>query len=297
MRRPGRIKAAQYPITRAASFAGWQAGLADWVAEGAKGGADLLLFPEYGAMELTALLGPDDQGDLGREIAGMQALLPGFLETHADLARRHRLHIVASSFPVRQPDGRYRNRVHVFGPDGAMAAQDKIVMTRFEREEWDITGGTDGLAVIDTGFARLGIAICYDVEFPLIARALVEAGAEVILAPSCTDTLAGYHRVWVGARSRALENQCIVAVSPTVGSAPWSLALDENRGRAGIFSAPDRGLPEDGILAAGDLDQPGWVAATVDLDTIACVRREGQVLNHRDWPEQKGLGEVRILKV
>ncbi len=297
MRRPGRIKAAQYPITRAASFAGWQAGLADWVAEGAKGGADLLLFPEYGAMELTALLGPDDQGDLGREIAGMQALLPGFLETHADLARRHRLHIAASSFPVRQPDGRYRNRVHVFGPDGTMAAQDKIVMTRFEREEWDITGGTDGLAVIDTGFARLGIAICYDVEFPLIARALVEAGAEIILAPSCTDTLAGYHRVWVGARSRALENQCIVAVSPTVGSAPWSLAVDENRGRAGIFSAPDRGLPDDGILAAGELDRPGWIAATVDLDAVARVRREGQVLNHRDWPEQKVVGEVKTVRI
>jgi predicted amidohydrolase len=197
---------------------------------------------------------------------------------------------------VREADGRYRNRVHVFGPDGAMAAQDKIVMTRFEREAWDIAGG-DGLAVIETGFAKLGIAICYDVEFPLIARALVEAGAEVILAPSCTDTLAGYHRVWVGARSRALENQCVAVVSPTVGSAPWSLAVDENRGRAGFFSAPDRGLPDDGILAAGELDQPGWVSATIDLDAIARVRREGQVLNHRDWPEQMVLGPPRSCRI
>lgn len=296
MSRPARLKAAQYPITREAGFGDWRAKLGAWVAEGARNGADLLLFPEYGAMELGALIAPDMQGDLHREIEGMQVLLPAFIETHAELARRHRLHIAASSFPVREADGRYRNRVHVFGPDGTMAAQDKIVMTRFEREEWDIAGG-GCLAVIETGFARLGLAICYDVEFPLIARALVEAGAEVILAPSCTDTLAGYHRVWVGARSRALENQCIVAVSPTVGSAPWSLAVDENRGRAGIFSAPDRGLPDDGILAAGELDAPGWVAATVDLDAVARVRREGQVLNHRDWPEQAGLGEVGIAKV
>ncbi len=296
MTRPARLKAAQYPITREASFADWQAKLAAWVAEGARDGADLLLFPEYGSMELAALIAPGLQGDLQREIEGMQALLPGFIETHADLARRHRLHIAAASFPVREADGRYRNRVHVFGPDGTMAAQDKIVMTRFEREEWDIAGGA-GLAVIETGFARLGIAICYDVEFPLIARALVEAGAEVILAPSCTDTLAGCHRVWVGARARALENQCVVAVSPTVGSAPWSLAVDENRGRAGFFSAPDRGLPDDGILAAGELDAAGWVSAIVDLDAIARVRREGQVLNHRDWPEQTVVGPPRRCRI
>lgn len=296
MSRSARLKAAQYPITRSASLADWQARLGDWVAEGARDGADLLLFPEYGAMELAALLEIGLQGDLHREIEGMQALLPAFIETHAGLARRHRLHIAASSFPVREADGRYRNRVHVFGPDGTMAAQDKIVMTRFEREEWDIAGGS-GLTVIEAGFARLGIAICYDVEFPLIARRLVEAGAEVILAPSCTDTLAGYHRVWVGARSRALENQCIVAVAPTVGLAPWSLAVDENRGRAGIFSAPDRGLPDDGILAAGELDAAGWVAATVDLDAIDRVRREGQVLNHRDWPEQMGLGAVTVQRI
>lgn len=296
MSRPARLKAAQYPITRSASFADWQVKLGEWIAEGARDGADLLLFPEYGAMELTALLDAGLQGDLHREIAGMQALLPGFLETHAGLARRHRLHIAASSFPVREADGRYRNRVHVFGPDGTMAAQDKIVMTRFEREEWDIAGGA-GLTVIETGFARLGLAICYDIEFPLIGRALVEAGAEVILAPSCTDTLAGCHRVWVGARARALENQCIVAVAPTVGLAPWSLALDENRGRAGIFSAPDRFLPDDGILARGDLDQPGWVSATVDLDTIARVRREGQVLNHRDWPAQMVVGAIQACRI
>jgi predicted amidohydrolase len=296
MSRPARLKAAQYQITCETSLDDWRQKLASWVAEGARDGADLLLFPEYGAMELTALIPAGMQGDLQRGIEGMQTLLPAFIEAHADLARRHRLHIAASSFPVREADGRYRNRVHVFGPDGTMASQDKIVMTRFEREEWDITGGA-GLGVIETSFARLGLAICYDVEFPLIARALVEAGAEVILAPSCTDTLAGYHRVWVGARSRALENQCIVAVSPTVGSAPWSLAVDENRGRAGIFSAPDRGLPDDGILAAGELDAAGWVSATVDLDALDRVRRGGQVLNHRDWPEQRVAGAVSLLKL
>ncbi|MGQ3071471.1 MAG: carbon-nitrogen hydrolase family protein [Ferrovibrionaceae bacterium] len=296
MSRPARLKAAQYPITRERDFAGWKSKLDAWVAEGVRDGADLLLFPEYGAMELAALITPAMQGDLHREIAGMQALLPGFIETHAGLARRHRVHIAAASFPVRDPDGRYRNRVHVFGPDGTMAVQDKIVMTRFEREDWDIAGGSR-LQVIETGFARIGLAICYDVEFPLIARALVEAGAEIILAPSCTDTLAGSNRVWVGARSRALENQCVVAVSPTVGAAPWSLAVDVNRGRAGVFSAPDRGLPDDGILAAGPVDQPGWVSATVDLDAVDRVRREGQVLNHRDWPEQVVAGEVALVRV
>ena len=69
-----------------------------------------------------------------------------------------------------------------------------------------------------------GIAICYDIEFPLIAHAMARAGAELILAPSCTDTIAGANRVHVGARARALENQVYVAVAPTVGQAPWSPA-------------------------------------------------------------------------
>jgi predicted amidohydrolase len=131
----------------------------------------------------------------------------------------------------------------------------------------------------------LGIAICYDSEFPLLVRRQVEAGASVMLVPSCTDTLAGYHRVQLSCRARALENQCFVLQAVTVGSSPWSISLDENTGAAGIFGPIDRGFPSDGVLAVGELDQPGWVFADLDLACLAEVRRAGQVKNHADWSQ------------
>ena len=125
---------------------------------------------------------------------------------------------------------------------------------------------------LDIGSARIGIAICYDVEFPLIARALVEAGAEVILAPSCTDTVHGYWRVRVGAQARALENQCVVVQAPLVGAVDWSPAVDMNRGAAGVFGPPDLGFPEDGVIAQGEMDKPCFVTrGSISTRSPACA--------------------------
>ena len=186
-------------------------------------------------------------------------------------------------------DGRYRNRAWLFGPEGCLGHQDKLMMTRFEREEWNIVGGREGLRVFDTALGRLGILICYDSEFPLLARHLAEAGVELILVPSCTDTVAGFHRVRVGAQARALENQLAGLQAPTVGLAPWSPALDENVGRAGLYVTPDRGMPADGVIAQSDALCPEfsqWLHAKVDLDEVRRVRTHGQVFIRRDWPEQ-----------
>jgi len=168
-------------------------------------------------------------------------------------------------------------------PEGRVAFQDKRAMTRFETERWGISQGADP-NVFDTPWGRIGISICYDIEFPKHARVQVMAGAWLILTPSCTDSLAGFNRVHFSARARALENQCYVAITPTVGEAPWSAALDENRGRAGVFGPMDRGFPADGIMAEGEMDAPGWVFCTLDPSLIETVRRDGVVLNHRDWP-------------
>ena len=111
-------------------------------------------------------------------------------------------------------------------------------MTRFEREQWLISGSRS-LNVFDIPGARVGILICYDSEFPLLARQLTEAGASILLVPSCTDTDAGYHRVRLSCRARALEQQCFVLQAHTAGSAPWSPALDINTGEPAAFSRPD----------------------------------------------------------
>jgi predicted amidohydrolase len=279
-----RIAAAQYPIEFLGEWARFETKLVDLIGGAAQAGAQLLVFPEYGSMELASLFPAQVYGDLSLQLDRMQELLPRYLDLHRELTTHHGVYLLASSFPVRL-DGEYHNRAYIFGPNGGVAFQEKLVMTRFENERWLIKPG-QGLRVFDTAFGRIGVNVCYDCEFPLIARRQAEAGADLILVPSCTDTLAGYHRVRVGCQARALENQCYVVQAPTVGEAPWSEAVDVNVGAAGAFAPPDRGLPDDGVVARGELNRPGWVFADLDLEALRRVRSEGQVLNARDWPRQ-----------
>jgi predicted amidohydrolase len=282
-----KIALAQYPIGKFSSVAEWQANAERWVAEAAGAGATLLVFPEYGGMELTSLLPEKLQQDLYGQIAALDQFQGTFIETYSALVRKYGVFLLAPSLPCKF-DGAFYNYAHFFGATGShigMEYQVKRQMTRFEKEQWGITGG-GALKVIDIGICKIGIAICYDIEFPLIAHAMARAGADLILAPSCTDTMAGSNRVHVGARARALENQVYVAVAPTVGLAPWSPAVDVNRGRAAAYATPDRGFPDDGILARGELDQPGWVYADLDFDRLRAARQNAQVFTRVDWDAQ-----------
>lgn len=279
MSRRLRLGAAQWPIERHASFAAWSAKLDGWLASARAGGAQLAILPEYGAMELTSLW--PDELSLEAQLEALQPLLADVREVCQRGARRHGLYLVAPSLPERA-EVRYVNRLRVHSPRGHEVVVEKRHMTRFERESWGIVGGT-AQPVIETELCTFGVAICYDSEFPLQVRQLAAAGAELVLVPSCTDSVAGYHRVRVACQARALENQCVVVQSPTVGAAPWSKTVDENRGAAGCYGPPDRGFPEDGVLALGERDRPQWLFCELDLDAIAAVRADGAVLNHRDW--------------
>ncbi|KIX17350.1 carbon-nitrogen hydrolase family protein [Paracoccus sp. 228] len=277
-----KIAAAAYPIDWFDSFDAYAAKLARWVSDA---DADLLVFPEYGAMELASLSGRAVAGDLEASLHAVAALDPQVRALHADLAARHGCHILGASGPAF--DGaRPVNRAVLYGPDGVIGHQDKQIMTRFEREEWHVTGAP-GLRIFDTTLGRIGILICYDSEFPLLGRVLAQAGAQLLLVPSCTDTVAGFNRVRIGAMARALESQCVVVQAPTVGPCDWMPALDENRGRAAIYGPPDGFWPETGIIAEGEMDAPGWVRATADLSRVDISRRDGAVLPFAHWPEQE----------
>lgn len=281
-----KLAAAAYPLDFLPDWAAYEAKLTDWVARAARDGADLLVFPEYAAMELASLGGRAVAGDLEQALQEVMQHQAASRALHARLAAQHRVHILAGSGPVSNTPARPVNRANLYGPQGLIGYQDKQIMTRFEREEWDISPGA-GLTLFDTALGKIGVIICYDAEFPLLARALVEAGAVILLAPSCTETLAGYSRVKVGAMARALENQCVVVHAPLVGAAPWCPAVDLNCGAAAIYGPPDLGFPETGILASLPLDQPGWAMAEIDIKAIGRVREAGAVLNHAHWPEQR----------
>ncbi len=279
------IAAAQYPIEQLASWQAYEDKIASWVEAAVEGGASLAVFPEYGAMELAAL-DVASMGDLSAGLGSVAGRLSDVDVLHAGLAVRHGIHILAASIPAAIPGG-YVNRARLFAPSGKVGVQDKLVMTRFEREEWYISA-SGPLRLFETSLGKIGINICYDSEFPLLARAQVEAGMELLLVPSCTDTEHGYWRVRLGAQARALEGQCYVVQSPTVGNAQWNPAVDVNRGAAGVFGPPDRGMPANGVLALGEMDAAQWLFAEVDLAKVAELRASGGVLNARHWAEQPG---------
>jgi predicted amidohydrolase len=283
------VACAQYPIASLSTWTEYESKLERWLGEAADYGAKLAVFPEYASMELASL-DPATMGDLSGSLAFVSSLLPKIDQLHALLSARFGLHILAASAPFHS-SGTYVNRARLFAPNGKVGSQDKLIMTRFEREQWGVSAG-QSLRLFETALGPIGVLICYDSEFPLLARALIEAGAQLLLVPSCTDTLHGYWRVRIAAQARALEAQCYTVQSPLVGEAPWSPAVDINRGAAGIFGPPDGDFPDDGIVEPGQLDTAKWVFGEIDLDRVAALQANGTVLNRRHWGEQPGAADL-----
>ncbi|MDD5266197.1 MAG: carbon-nitrogen hydrolase family protein [Methylococcales bacterium] len=280
-----KIAAAQYNISFLESWTAYQQKIESWVAEATNQDAKILLFPEYFSMELASLFGQEVYSSLNKQLAAMQSLHDDFIALFKEMAQKYQCIIQSGTFPVRLEPGIYRNRAYLLMPDGQLDHQDKLMMTRFENEQWLIKGGKE-LKCFETEYGKIGINICYDSEFPLLARKLAESGCVLILVPSCTDTLAGFHRVKIGCQARALENQCYVVQASLVGDAEWSEAVDVNVGAAAVYTPVDKGFPDNGILSVGAMNAVQWVIATISLKEYETVREHGQVFNYRDWPLQ-----------
>ncbi|MFT4196775.1 MAG: carbon-nitrogen hydrolase family protein [Pseudoxanthomonas sp.] len=280
-----KVAVAKYPIGRPADFAAFAQRQARVLQQAADAGARLALLPEYLALELGACFEPRIGADLHASLAAIQAFRQDWLALYARLAAQLRLHIVAGSFLLQVGEGRYRNRCDWFAPAGGHGWQDKLQLTAFEKAAGMIEGG-DALKVFAADGVRAGVAVCYDSEFPLPVRAQAEAGARLLLVPSCTDSDAGATRVRVGCLARALENRMFVAQAVTAGQARWSPALDVNTGEAAVYAPMDRGLPADGLLAQTRGDE-AWALAELDFDALENSRADAQVDNDRDWPGQE----------
>ena len=279
-----KVAVARYAIQAPTDFAAFAARQSQVLGEAAAQGARIAVLPEYLSLELAATFDAATQADLHASLAAIQRYREDWLALYARLARELDLYVVAGSFLLEQGVGRYRNRSDVFTPQGAHAWQDKLQLTGFEKGLGVIDGG-DALKVFDIDGVRAGVAVCYDSEFPLPVRAQADAGARLLLVPSCTDTAAGATRVRVGCLARALENRMFVAQAVTAGEAAWSPALDINTGEAAIFAPMDRGLPDDGVVAQTTGDQE-WAIADLDVDALDRSRADAQVANDRDWMGQ-----------
>ena len=279
-----KVAVAKYPIQAPADFAAFAERQAAVLGAAAAQGARVAVLPEYLSLELAATFDAGTQADMHASLAAIQRHRDDWLALYARLAASLDMYVVAGTFLLAQGNGRYRNRCDVFAPQGAHLWQDKLQLTGFEKGLGVIEGG-DALKVFDLDGVRTGVAVCYDSEFPLPVRAQAEAGARLLLVPSCTDTDAGATRVRVGCLARALENRVFVAQSVTAGEAPWSPALDINTGEAAVFAPMDRGFPADGVVAQTAGDQ-AWAIADLDLDALDRSRADAQVANDRDWMGQ-----------
>ena len=279
-----KVAVAKYPIQAPADFAAFAERQAAVLGAAAAQGARVAVLPEYLSLELAATFDAGTRADLHASLAAIQRYREDWLALYARLAASLDMYVVAGTFLLAQGNGRYRNRCDVFAPQGAHLWQDKLQLTGFEKGLGVIEGG-DALKVFDLDGVRTGVAVCYDSEFPLPVRAQAEAGARLLLVPSCTDTDAGATRVRVGCLARALENRLFVAQSVTAGEAPWSPALDINTGEAAVFAPMDRGFPADGVVAQTADDQV-WAIAELDLDALDRSRADAQVANDRDWMGQ-----------
>lgn len=289
-REPLTVASAQYPIDEPATQGDWRAKIAYWVAKGAETGAEILVFPEYAAIEQAATFGREVSGNLEATLKVVADLERERVAFHAELAAKHKVHILVGSGPVRRGDGCYVNAAQLITPEGSIGLQEKHIMTPFECN-WGIAPG-GALRVFETSLGRIGITICYDSEFPLLARAMAEAGAELLLVPSCTERVSGFHRVRTASRARALENQIATVLSTTVGDAVWSPAVDYNSGAAGIYVPSEQSISDDGTLAEGPLNAPQWVSATIDMQRLHELRTSGEMRNYVDWEHQPGAGAL-----
>jgi predicted amidohydrolase len=277
-----KLALSQFGVAAPADFNDFAGRIFALAREAKAGGADVLVLPEYASMVLAGAF--IKSPDIGAELEAVVRRADALIGVMRDIAKGEKIFILGGTVPMRIGD-KIHNRAPFISATGALVFQDKQSMTRFEAEKWGITGG-GGPKVFATPFGIIGVSICYDSEFPLHVRAQAAAGAKLILIPSCTDSVAGFNRVRLSARARAVENQFFSAMSPLVGTAPWSGAIDENRGYAGVYGPPDRGFPESGVLVRGEMDAPGLIFADIDLSLVDSVRRDGGVLNHRDWPDK-----------
>ncbi|MEP7026967.1 MAG: carbon-nitrogen hydrolase family protein [Candidatus Eisenbacteria bacterium] len=287
-----RVATLQYYIRPVASFEAFQAQVEGLVETAADYKCQLLVFPEYFTLQLLTL--GDIRRPIPEQVAGLASEETRFVEMMRGMARRSGMYICAGTIPVKRNGAdTVRNESFLFNPRGEHESQSKLHMTRFESEEWFVTPG-DHLKVFETSFGKVAITICYDVEFPELARVAARAGADMLLVPSCTDDRQGFLRVRYCAHARTIENQLYVIHASTVGSLPMVPAVSLNYGQASILTPSDFPFARDGILAEGVPNQETMVIGELNLATLREARSSGTVLPLRD--SQHTSEVARLLK-
>jgi predicted amidohydrolase/GNAT superfamily N-acetyltransferase len=272
-----RIAAVQYLLRPIACFEDFAHQVEFFVHSAKDYKAHFILFPEFFTMQLLSYINEPAPALAVRRLA---RLAPAYESLFMRLARETGIYIIGGTHPVFQR-GKVFNAAHLFTPNGQVFRQKKVHLTPTESGPYQLSRG-HGLYLYHTDFGNIAILICYDIEFPEVARVMAEAGAEILFVPSCTDGREGFCRVRYCAQARAIENQIYVAVTGTVGNLPLVPYMAANYGQAAILTPSDYFFARDGIAAEGTINQEQMIFADVDLDLLDEQRVNGSVIPLQD---------------
>ena len=236
--------------------------------------ADLLLLPELFNAPLMARYNQEDPPQAMRSLAKFTTRLRNEM---LQMAISYNINICTGSLPEYR-DGKLYNVSFLCRRDGTWDSQYKIHITPDEREYWGLQGG-DKLSVFNTDVGKIGILVCYDVEFPELARILAQQGLQILLVPFWCDTKNSYLRVRRCAQARAIENECYVAISGSVGNLPKVENMDIQYSQSAIFTPSDFAFPHDSVAAEATPNTEMTLIADLDLDLLKEVRKFGSVRN------------------
>ena len=245
------------------------------VASGYK--SDFVIFPEIFTLQLLSCIKTKSPAQAVRKVAERT---PEYLELFSELAIKYNINIVGGTHFTMEGDELY-NIAYLFKRDGSIGQQAKLHVTPSEQHWWGVRPG-DSIEVFDTDKGKVAIAICYDIEFPEVARIATERGAQIIFVPFCTDERYGYLRVRYCAQARAIENQVYVAIAGTVGNLPFVDNMDIQYAQSGIFTPSDFPFPRDAIASESNPNIETVIVHDVDLELIRRHRRRGSVMNWQD---------------
>ena len=274
-----RVATVQFQMRGIAKIDEFEEQVEYWVDVASDYDSDFVVFPELFTLELLSIekqkLAPTEAIE---KVADYTERFCTFMEK---MAVSYNINIIGGSHPTRMENGEIRNISYVFLRDGSTHTQEKLHPTPSERRWWNIKGG-NGASVIPTDCGPIGVMICYDSEFPELARHLVNQGALLLFVPFCTDERRGYLRVRYCCQARAVENQCYVVTSGVVGNLPNVENMDIHYAESAVLTPSDFPFARDGVAADTAPNTETIAIADLSLDDLLTSRQSGAVQNLKD---------------
>ena len=251
--------------------------------------SDFILFPEYFNAPLMARF--NDLGE-AQSIRKMAQYTEEIRDRFRELAISYNINIITGSMPYLKDDSLY-NVGFLCRRDGSVDMYEKIHVTPDEQKCWGLSGGKT-IRTFETDCAKIGVLICYDVEFPELSRIMASEGMQILFVPFLTDTQNAYSRVQVCAHARAIENECFVVIAGSVGNLPKVHNMDIQYARSGVFTPCDFAFPTDGRRAEATPNTEMILISDVNLNLLNELHTYGSVRNLKD--RRNDLYEVRMKK-